>query len=117
VIILLYYRMNSTLLNSPFVLYLVGLVAVGNLMMFVYAQQFISIGVFIVSVLLMSFFTKNMIAALVVAMVICNIVCAISSQQAIEGFKGGGKFNIPKAIKNIINIRNDVAKIVKKMEA
>lgn len=86
--------MNSALLNSPFVLYLVGLVAVGNLMMFVYAQQFISMGVFIVSVLLMSFFTKNMIAALVVAMVICNIVCAMSGQQ--EGFKAKKLFTKAK---------------------
>jgi hypothetical protein len=56
--------------------------------MFVYAQQFICIGVFALSVLLASFFTKNMIARLVVAMVICNIVCV--SSENIEGFRGKG---------------------------
>ena len=75
------------LLHSPVVLYLVGLIAVGNLMMFVYARQFMCIGVFIVSLLLTSFYTKNMIAALVVAMVACNIVCA-SFGHTNERFKG-----------------------------
>ena len=97
--------MQHSILHSPVILYLVGLVAIGNLMIFVYAQQFLSIGVFILSVLLMSYFTKNLVAALVVAIVICNIVCGISGQT--EGFKGKKAKNplakIKKVLKKVSN--------------
>lgn len=132
------FKQSVLLLHNPVVFYVVGLVAVGNLLIYVYAQQFVCIGVFVLSALFTSFFTKNMIATLVAAIVICNLVCVsfgyVSSEgfkakkkkkQAVEGAekeagedsqkskKKGGKMNPMKLMKMIPNVVKDVRKIRK----
>lgn len=102
---------QSAFLHNPVVLYLVGLVAVGNLLMFVYAQQFMCIGAFILSVLFASFFTKNMIARLVVAIVICNIVCVSSFESHAEGFKAKKKGKSAAKAMNPKNILKAITSI------
>lgn len=64
---------HDVLHNRP-VLYFIFIVAVGNLFHFVFSNDLMSVGVFIASGLLTSFFSKNMVVIMVVAMVVANIV-------------------------------------------
>jgi hypothetical protein len=47
--------------------------AVGNLFHFVFRQDLMSVGIFIATGLLTSFFSKNMTVIMVIAMVVANI--------------------------------------------
>lgn len=64
---------HDVLHNRP-VLYFIFAIAVGNLFNFVFSNDLMSVGVFIASGLLTSFFSKNMVVIMVVAMVVANIV-------------------------------------------
>ena len=75
--------MSNALLHNKFVLYFIFIVAVGNLFHFVFRQDLSSVGVFIASGLLTSFFSKNMVVIMVVAMVVANV---IRLGQGPEGF-------------------------------
>ena len=77
---------NVKMLNNPIILYLVGLIAVGNLYLFIHTMQYISVGLFIITALFASFYTKNTVAILVVAMVLCNIL-SVSGFGEMEGFR------------------------------
>lgn len=74
------------MLNNPIILYLVGLIAAGNLYLFIHTMQYISVGLFIITALFASFYTKNTVAILVVAMVLCNIL-SVSGFGEMEGFR------------------------------
>ena len=76
-------KMSNALLHNKFVLYFIFIVAVGNLFHFVFRQDLSSVGVFIASGLLTSFFSKNMVVIMVVAMVVANV---IRLGQGPEGF-------------------------------
>lgn len=64
---------HDVLHNRP-VLYFIFIIAVGNLFHFVFSNDLMSVGVFIAAGLLTSFFSKNMVVIMVVAMVVANIV-------------------------------------------
>jgi hypothetical protein len=64
---------HEILHNRP-VLYFVFVIAVGNLFNFVFTNDLMSVGVFIAAGLLTSFFSKNMVVIMVVAMVVANVV-------------------------------------------
>ena len=64
---------HDVLHNRP-VLYFIFAIAVGNLFNFVFSNDLMSVGVFIATGLLTSFFSKNMVVIMVVAMVVSNIV-------------------------------------------
>ena len=64
---------HDVLHNRP-VLYFIFAIAVGNLFNFVFSNDLMSVGVFIATGLLTSFFSKNMIVIMVVAMVVSNVV-------------------------------------------
>jgi hypothetical protein len=76
-------KMSNALLHNKFVLYFIFIVAVGNLFHFVFRQDLSSVGVSIASGLLTSFFSKNMVVIMVVAMVVANV---IRLGQGPEGF-------------------------------
>ena len=78
-------RLNFDVLHNPFVQYLVLLVAIGNFVLFLYSKNIICIGVFLISALFAASYTKNMVVILVVAMVLCNIICV--SMGHTEGFE------------------------------
>jgi hypothetical protein len=104
----------SLILQNPIVLYLVGLIALGNLLMLAYARQFMCIGVFIMSALLASFFTKNKVVTLVVAMVVCNIVGVSSGHHVEEGFGMlGRKGNKKQEQKTVITLGKIEAALTK----
>lgn len=57
------------------VLYFVYFVALANVLFFLYAKDFMCIGVFLLAALLTSFFSKNKVLILAVAIVVGNVVC------------------------------------------
>ena len=67
-------KISHDMLHNRLVLYFIFIVAVGNLFHFVFSNDLMSVGVFIASGLLTSFFSKNMVVIMVVAMVVANIV-------------------------------------------
>lgn len=89
-------QLKFDVLRNPFVQYLVLLVAIGNFFLFVYSENIASIVVFLVSAVLAAFYSKNMVVILVVAMVVCNIVCVGTGNQ--EGFYSTQKPTLPSWI-------------------
>lgn len=81
-------KISHDMLHNRLVLYFIFIVAVGNLFHFVFSNDLMSVGVFIASGLLTSFFSKNMVVIMVVAMVVANVVRF--SFLGREGF-GNGK--------------------------
>ena len=82
------------LLDNTFVQYLVFLVAGTNLFLFLYAGKFLCASVFILSAIIASFYSKYLVVILVVAMVICNVLCVSASHN--EGFKARKKISSAK---------------------
>ncbi len=66
-------KMSNSLLQNKYVLYFVFILAVGNLFHFVFRRDLMSVGIFIAAGLLTSFFSKNMIVVMTIAMVVANI--------------------------------------------
>ena len=73
------------LLNNNFIRFLVCLISGTNLLLFLYSNNFECAGVFILSAIVASFYSKYMVVILIVAMVVCNIACTTRSQM--DGFK------------------------------
>lgn len=67
-------NISHDLLHNRFVLYFVFCLSVVSLFYSVLLDDLLSVGVFIVSSLLTSFFSKNMVVILVVALVVSNVV-------------------------------------------
>ena len=110
---------QTTLLQNTYVLYAVCLVAIGNLFLFLYAQQYLCIGIFIVSACFTSFFSKYTVVQLVIAMIVCNIVSVCGITQ-IDGYgrRKGPAGKLKEVIKsvgemtvNIAAIKDDVRKL------
>lgn len=74
----------NTLLHNKYVLFFVLFVAILNLGAFVYTTDLKSVGIFFLTGLLTSYFSKNTVVILVVAMVVANI---IRQNSDLEGFK------------------------------
>jgi hypothetical protein len=102
-------RFNADILHNPFVKYLVLLVAIGNFILFVLSRNVVSIGVFLISAIFAAFYSKNMVVILVVALVICNIICVSSGN--IEGFANPPP-TLPPPMQNVVN---DISNISDKM--
>ena len=78
-------QMSKALLHNRFVLYFVFILAIGNIFNYTFSYDLTSVGVFIAAGLLTSFFSKNMIVILVIAMVVSNIFRY--GNRGSEGFK------------------------------
>ena len=66
-------KISTEVLQNKFVLYFVFVLAVGNLFNFVFRQDLMSVGIFIATGLLTSFFSKNMTVIMVLSMVVANV--------------------------------------------
>ena len=66
-------KMSDAMLHNKYVLYFIFIIAVGNLFHLVFTRDLATVAVFIASGLLTTFFSKNMVVILVVAMVVANI--------------------------------------------
>ena len=80
-------KISNEVLHNRFILYFIFILAVGNLFHFVFSNDLMSVGVFIVSGLLTSFFSKNMVVIMVISMVVTNV---IRVGGGTEGFESGG---------------------------
>jgi hypothetical protein len=72
------------LLHNKYVLFFIIFIAILNLCGFVYTVDVKSVCVFVLSGIMTSFFSENMVVILVVAMVVANI---IRQHPNLEGFK------------------------------
>ena len=93
-------KMSNEVLHNRFILYFIFILAVGNLFHFVFSNDLMSVGVFIVAGLLTSFFSKNMVVIMVISMVVTNV---IRVGGGTEGFESGGSImeNMQDALKAI----------------
>ena len=104
---------SKELLRSRFVLYFVFVIAVANLFHFIFSNDFMSCTVFIVAGLLTSFFSKNMVVIMVIAIVVTHVIRIGNS--SIDGFKNKEKekgldehfTEALKAIEEIENMEGD----------
>jgi uncharacterized membrane protein YciS (DUF1049 family) len=117
------------LLNNNFIRFLVCFVSGMNLIFFLYSYNFLAAGVFILSAIVASFYSKYMVVILVVAMVVCNIACTRSqidgfkkrskmkkqNQNIEEGEPEGGSGTDSTLSQNITTILSDVKKIKKEL--
>ena len=79
-------KISTDLIKNKFVFGFVCLLALGNLIQFIYSGDIRLIGVFIVSGFLTSFFSQNMTVIMIISMVVAN-VCSIGTAEKVEGFK------------------------------
>ena len=76
----------KSILYNRYVLYFVFAVAVGNIVQFMMQQDHISVLLMVVVGLLTSFFSKNMVVIMVVALVVANVL-KYGTHLRVEGFK------------------------------
>lgn len=81
-------KVSNQILHNRFVLYFIFILAVGNLFHFVFSKDMMSVGAFIAAGLLTSFFSKNMVVIMVIAMVVSNVIRLSNGR---DGFKGKRK--------------------------
>jgi len=96
--------MSKALLHNRFILYFIFILAIGNIFHFTFSYDLTSVGVFIAAGLLTSFFSKNMIVILVIAMVVANIFRYGNRDS--EGFrskKDGLETSIDEAFKEVMD--------------
>jgi hypothetical protein len=76
----------KSILYNRYVLYFVFAIAVGNIVQFMMQQDHISVLLMVVVGLLTSFFSKNMVVIMVVALVVANVL-KYGTHLRVEGFK------------------------------
>jgi hypothetical protein len=103
--------MPELLLHNKFVLYFIFIIAVGNIFHYTFTYDLTSVAVFIVSGLLTSFFSKNMIVILVIAMVVSNIFRY--GNRGKEGFK---KKSLDETFQDVIDSMEDIEEDDEDME-
>ena len=101
-------KSSKELLHSRFVLYFVFVIAVANLFHFIFSNDFMSCTVFIVAGLLTSFFSKNMVVIMVIAIVVTHVIrIGNSSMDGFENKKEEGlEEQFTEALKAIEEIEN-----------
>lgn len=101
-------KSSKDLLHSRFVLYIVFIIAVSNLFHFIFSNDFMSCTVFIVAGLLTSFFSKNMVVIMVIAIVVTHVIRI--GNNSIDGFENkkndGLEEQFTEALKAIEEIEN-----------
>ena len=76
---------NSTLLQNRFILYFIFALTIGNICLFVAKNDIMSVGLLFVTGFLTSFFSKNMIVIMVVALVVSNVYALGNKRR--DGFQ------------------------------
>jgi hypothetical protein len=79
-------KMSQNFLHNRFVLYFIFFLAIANLFILVFSNDLKTIGVFFLTGLLTSFFSKNMVVIMVVSMVVANIIKIGTNSR--DGFQG-----------------------------
>ena len=80
---------TGKILHNRFVLYFVLFLALADLLFLAIGREFVSVAIFILSGFVTSFFSKNMMVVMCVAMVITNILKYGSDIRLQEGLKEG----------------------------
>ncbi len=80
---------TGKILHNRYVLYFVLFLALSDLMFLAMGSEFISVAVFILSGFVTSFFSKNMMVIMCIAMVITNILRYGTGIRLMEGLKEG----------------------------
>ena len=96
-------KMPELLLHNKFVLYFIFIIAVGNIFHYTFTYDLTSVAVFIVSGLLTSFFSKNMIVILVIAMVVSNIF-----RYGNRGKEGFQKKSLDETFQDVIDSMEEI---------
>jgi hypothetical protein len=104
-------KMPELLLHNKFVLYFIFIIAVGNIFHYTFTYDLTSVAVFIVSGLLTSFFSKNMIVILVIAMVVSNIF-----RYGNRGKEGFQKKSLDETFQDVIDSMEDMEEDDEDME-
>lgn len=78
-------QMSTTFIENKFILCFVFVIAAGNLTQFYYSGELWSIGIFLASGFLTSFFSNNLTVIMIIAIVVANI-CIIGTAK--EGYRG-----------------------------
>ena len=104
--------MTTRLLTNVYINYLVCFIAVGNILISLNSNKFISVGGFIISAILTSFYSQNIIVILVVSIVISSILLCVPQ---LDGFEDSEqpvsittKKNIAQILKNTNIIRREL---------
>ena len=98
-------KISNEVLHNRFILYFIFILAVGNLFHFVFSNDLMSVGVFIVAGLLTSFFSKNMVVIMVISMVVTNVIRVGGGTEGFES-KGGIMENMQDALEAIEDLEN-----------
>ena len=80
---------TGKILHNRFVLYFVLFLALADLLFLAMGREFVSVSIFILSGFVTSFFSKNMMVVMCVAMVITNILKYGTDIRIQEGLKEG----------------------------
>jgi hypothetical protein len=78
---------KNAILHNKYVLYLIFIIALGNLLTLVYTYDYYSASIFVLIGFLTSFFSKNMIVILFIAIAFTNII-KYGAKAGIEGIEG-----------------------------
>lgn len=81
---------NNIILHNKYVLYVIFVIALGNLLILVDMNDYYSASIFVLIGFLTSFFSKNMIVILLIAIAFTNII-KYGSKSSIEGMKSSSK--------------------------
>ncbi len=80
---------SNKILHNRFVLYFILFLALSDLLFLAMGSEYISVAVFVLSGFVTSFFSKNMMVVMCVAMVITNILRYGTGIRLMEGLKEG----------------------------
>jgi uncharacterized membrane protein len=75
---------KNAILHNRYVLYLVFIIALGNLLSLGYARDYYSVSIFVLIGFITSFFSKNMIVILFIAVALSNII-KYGAKAGVEG--------------------------------
>ena len=81
---------KNAILHNRFVLYFIFIIALGNLLTLVYSRDYYSASIFVLIGFLTSFFSKNMIVILCIAIAFTNII-KYGAKAGVEGMTSDEK--------------------------
>jgi len=87
-------KIDHVILHNRYILYIMFFIALGNLLSFAYVNDYISVSIFVLIAFLTTFFSKNMIVILFVAIAFSNVIKIGIRQINIEGFEDKDEDNV-----------------------
>ena len=77
---------SVSLLHNKFVLYFIFIIVICNIFQFMMQKEFLVCTIFVLTGVLTSFFSKNMIVIMLVSLIVANVF-KYGTQLRMEGFK------------------------------